>query len=252
MNRLRELLDTPAARLGVNGAIPGGFASPAVAGFRHFAANAMCFWIGRLEDLASSMPIVPEMCRLPFDNCWFEWEFDGEVEACWALQFSGACTILFFARRNNEWSLVSASRSEDFAFSGGAEVHPADGNFYSQHFRWRAVVDAFLTALHCVNVQRAETKPDDKLQRARQKRGKQPLFSYWTLQLDGRHEGGSPLGGTHDSPRVHLRRGHPRQFKPGLYTWVQPHMVGNAYAGMVHKDYAAGRAVKPAAPGGKD
>ncbi len=46
------------------------------------------------------------------------------------------------------------------------------------------------------------------------------------------------FGGTHASPRLHLRRGHPRQYAPGKYCWVQPCVVGNKAAGMVHKDYA--------------
>jgi len=44
--------------------------------------------------------------------------------------------------------------------------------------------------------------------------------------------------GTHASPALHLRRGHARQYSPGLYTWVQPCIVGNKKDGLVHKDYA--------------
>jgi hypothetical protein len=99
---------------------------------------------------------------------------------------------------------------------------------------------SFLSALHCCNVKQEEHHPDAKLNKARAKRGKAPLFSYWTLQLDGKTERGNDHGGTHASPRVHLRRGHPRQYTPGKWTWVQPHAVGNKAAGMVHKDYAAG------------
>jgi hypothetical protein len=101
------------------------------------------------------------------------------------------------------------------------------------------VMAAFLSALNCTNIKRVEHRPDAKLQKARAKRGKQPLFSYWTLELDlSRAESSESLGGTHASPRLHLRRGHPRQYAPGKFTWVQPCAVGNKKAGMVHKDYA--------------
>lgn len=108
-------------------------------------------------------------------------------------------------------------------------------------------VKAFLSALHCSNVRRQEHAPDVKLQKARARRGKAPLFSYWTLQLDGKSDRGADHGGTHASPRVHLRRGHPRQYAPGKWTWVQAHAVGNRAAGIVHKDYSAGPAPVAAA-----
>lgn len=99
----------------------------------------------------------------------------------------------------------------------------------------------FLTALNCCNVRRTEHKPDTALQKARAKRGKQPLFSYWTLDIDLDHAqtDRESMGGTHASPRLHLRRGHARQYAEGKYCWVQPHVVGNKKLGMVHKDYRA-------------
>lgn len=100
------------------------------------------------------------------------------------------------------------------------------------------LIAQFLSALHCTNVFRQRHPPSEKLQKARTKRGKAPLFSYWTLQLGQKNERGESLGGTHASPRVHLRRGHPRQYAPGKYTWVQPHAVGHRELGMVHKDYS--------------
>jgi hypothetical protein len=96
----------------------------------------------------------------------------------------------------------------------------------------------FMICLNCSNIKRLEHKPDHALQKSRAKKGKLPLFSYWTLHLDGRSESGESLGGTHASPRVHIRRGHPREYTPGKFTWVQPAVVGNPRMGMVHKDYA--------------
>lgn len=64
-----------------------------------------------------------------------------------------------------------------------------------------------------------------------------PLFSYWTLHLTHTDGTPRPMGGTHNSPRVHLRRGHPRQYAPGRWTRVQPCAVGSPSRGMVHKDY---------------
>jgi hypothetical protein len=114
--------------------------------------------------------------------------------------------------------------------------------FYGRESLLIAVVSVtrFLSALNCININRIEHKPSEKLQKARAKRGKQPLFSYWTLEIDlpKSRAAGEDYGGTHASPRVHLRRGHPRKYAPGKYCWVQPHVVGNKAAGMVHKDYS--------------
>jgi hypothetical protein len=44
-------------------------------------------------------------------------------------------------------------------------------------------------------------------------------------------------GGTHASPRVHLRRGHIRRL-PGKNIWVNATIVGNSDLGVVIKDYS--------------
>jgi hypothetical protein len=49
------------------------------------------------------------------------------------------------------------------------------------------------------------------------------------------------VGGAHASPRLHLRRGHARQFAPGKWTWVRDCAVGNKVAGVISKDYALKR-----------
>lgn len=59
------------------------------------------------------------------------------------------------------------------------------------------------------------------------------------IDLDHAQTDRESMGGTHASPRLHLRRGHARQYAEGKYCWVQPHVVGNKKLGMVHKDYRA-------------
>ena len=68
---------------------------------------------------------------------------------------------------------------------------------------------------------------------------KKPIFEYHVLTIKpGKSQAGAAQGGTHASPRVHLRRGHRREYKPGSFTWVQPCVVGSKELGIVHKDYA--------------
>ena len=92
--------------------------------------------------------------------------------------------------------------------------------------------------LNCANVIETELQPPAKLNKNRRARGKAPFFTYKVLSVDaspsqqGRREQG---GGTHASPRMHLRRGHLRRIPEGRMVWVRPTMVGSH--GLVDKDY---------------
>lgn len=83
-----------------------------------------------------------------------------------------------------------------------------------------------------------DIEPDAKEARSRRIRGKAPLFTYKTLVV------GAPKarqvvrgGGTHASPRSHLRRGYYRTSKKGVRHWVKATMVKGETPGFVHKDY---------------
>lgn len=248
MNHLRELLDLM-PDIQVNAGIERAHWRVCRDNLVQGSQSTQCFWIGHLNEIEGERRIVPEMCRLPFDSCWFEWtsaaEAVSELWAMWVRQDpgTGAAQCQIYLRSGGIWKLYLVTQCKSYGSPNAEDhaVYPGESWCADEYVRLRSVVDMFLTALHCTNVKRLQTAPDVKLQKARRKRGKAPLFSFWTLELDGRAAGGDPLGGTHDSPRVHIRRGHPRQFKPGEWTWVQPHMVGNKQAGMVHKDYAAGK-----------
>lgn len=67
--------------------------------------------------------------------------------------------------------------------------------------------------------------------------GKSPLFVYKTLVIGKKKRKSAHLGGTHASPRSHLRRGYYRTSKTGKRHWVQPCMVKGETPGFVHKDY---------------
>lgn len=100
------------------------------------------------------------------------------------------------------------------------------------------VISSFLSCINCCNVKQVEHQAPRQPGKASTNR--KPLYSYWTLEIDKSKNQtmGLPLGGTHASPRIHLRRGHARQYKPGVYCWVQPCLVGKKEAGVIHKDYS--------------
>jgi hypothetical protein len=94
--------------------------------------------------------------------------------------------------------------------------------------------------LNCANVTTANVHAPDALNKKRQINGKQPFFSYKVLQLseERRGDSGMSLGGTHNSPRTHLRRGHLRRLDAKV-VWVRPSMVNfGSIAGVVTKDYS--------------
>lgn len=92
--------------------------------------------------------------------------------------------------------------------------------------------------LACANVESDDIEPSAKLNKKRVARGRQPLFSYKVLALsDDKRASGASQGGSHASPRMHLRRGHLRRLKERVI-WVRPSMVNvNSLDGVVVKDY---------------
>jgi hypothetical protein len=96
------------------------------------------------------------------------------------------------------------------------------------------------SVINCANVKTVDVSAPAALNKKRQSKGKQPFFSYKILQLtDDRQESERDSGGgSHASPRMHLRRGHLRRL-PNKVVWVRPAMVkAGSEAGVVSKDYA--------------
>lgn len=246
MNHLRRLLEAIDAREVAQSPIlpQGGIGDQLLSETKDAASRCQCFWLGDV-DAVCDLQVVSEIARVPFLTVWFEGESQkllgpGTLIGMVAHQCEdGLVNLVGFARVENQWVLLLVVNDLNMAtgsFSVGVDdsVGGECANYYVYALR------AFCCAMNCSNVVREQHYPDKQLQRAREKRGKAPLFSYWTLKLNGRAQGGDCRGGTHASPRVHLRRGHPRQYQKGKWTWVQPHAVGSPSAGMVHKDYAAG------------
>lgn len=95
----------------------------------------------------------------------------------------------------------------------------------------------FCRVLHEHEVTFDDVEPDKAKNRMRRARGKVPLFTYKVLTVGKKKRKSRHLGGTHASPRSHLRRGYYRTSRNGLRHWVQPCMVKGDTDGFVHKDY---------------
>lgn len=208
------------------------------------AEQAPCFWMGDMDAVNTHKVPKDYLVRLPFPTCWFEGEAitgdDGTkaIIGMLATEIPGtsyAVEALVFMRYGGRWALMLASSFNHDAEVGvmNADHDVISGTSYAMY-----ALKVFCSAINCTNVEKREHAPDAALQKARTKKGKAPIFSYWTLEIKGRSDGGSVLGGTHADHRVHLCRGHIKRRKTGNFWW-QPHVRGNKKLGMVHKDYNA-------------
>lgn len=108
-----------------------------------------------------------------------------------------------------------------------------------QAFRFIAPIMECIRMMNCSNVCTMDNIPSRLKQQRQKKKSKTPLFTYKTLHItNAPKKKGLPGGGTHASPRIHLRRGHIRTLPTGSTTWVQPCVVGDKSKGIVHKDYS--------------
>lgn len=100
------------------------------------------------------------------------------------------------------------------------------------------VLLSLLNALQCSNVRIEESKPRKA---GKKPKGALPFDTYHVLTIDaGKQDDELPGagGGTHRSPREHLRRGHIRRLTDGRRIWVNATVVGAGKgAGIVTKDY---------------
>jgi len=96
-----------------------------------------------------------------------------------------------------------------------------------------------LEALTCRNVYTQSLDPvDESKNRKRIAKGKMPLYETKILVVDStpKEIDTEWKGGTHASPRQHLRRGHIRRYSWGNI-WINNTLVGKATNGIVEKSY---------------
>lgn len=209
------------------------------------ARDAVCFDAGPYESM-STLKFIPELFHFPYAVTWVEGSMpNGVVSGCLCAE-TGDRTwdiALFEKSAGVAWVLVAVNRFHlleptDTSFVCESVVEFSDnGGFEYCNQMVTSNLSYFLMALNCTNVSRVKHDAPKFLNAERKKKGKQPIFSYWTLHLPNDSGDSNELGGTHASPRVHLRRGHIRQYAPGKHTWVQACVVGSKELGIVTKDY---------------
>jgi len=203
------------------------------------AGRAICFDFGDSEMQFGFSDGEPP--KLPFPTVWAEIDIftvDGEKHRSGALftETEDNLYAVFFVRHKPDpWRLVSFAYTKPI--DGKRKVFATPPREDGGHVRLPLIYFKAFEAMQCVNVERIEQKPLP-MQARKAKARNVPIFSTWTLALKLTRKESQRLGGTHASPRVHLRRGHVREFAPGRTTWVQSCVVRGKGRGMIAKDYA--------------
>jgi hypothetical protein len=241
-NSLSDLLDAIGKnKVWPHEEIPAGSDSMAlevISSIQSTAKDAVCFCTN--YESVPEIEIVKELARLPFKRCWFEFDLgDGAKQGFFCEEIPGELLVTMFVKAfSGRWIFFGVYVIKFSNGNTGVRAAGPWGDTQKSAFHYLFM---YLTALNCCNIKRIEHKPKPSQQSVRRALGRHPLFSTWTLEIDlQRTEQEMPgQGGTHASPRLHLRRGHARQHRPGQWCWVQPHVVGDKSLGMIHKDYAS-------------
>jgi hypothetical protein len=134
----------------------------------------------------------------------------------------------------------------DVHFFSQENNEDAEDNIHLSHCGSRLIALSLL--LSCKNISQATINPPPKVNKKRERNGKQPLYSYHVLTIKTQNQS-ITNGHTHNEPlshnRVHFCRGHFKQYTPdnplfgkhtGLYWW-EPSLRGQNKDGFVDKDY---------------
>ncbi len=115
---------------------------------------------------------------------------------------------------------------------GSDESHNHIGSF-------ELCLEELIEALSCKNISTANHQEVSVVNGKRIKEGKLPFYETKMLVIDTRASsaGKAGNGGSHASPRQHLRRGHIRRL-PNGNIWVNSCVVGDPTKGSINKHYS--------------
>lgn len=187
-----------------------------------------------LEDFAIEL-IKEDLFRLPFDNCYFEWMYKGNVCSILAQHLSGdyeRVGVWTADTLDGKWGSAPPGRfnltklREHLVGGGTLEDYPLLGDEkYDKVYR-----SVMCEVLSCVallaskGIER-EAVPPEELNLKRVAQGRAPFPTYTIIHLSRYRAARGIPHGTHASPIPHFRRGHVRTLSPDRKVIVRPHFV---------------------------
>lgn len=186
-----------------------------------------------------------------------------ELEATgWRLPFEN-CILAFESKVTSSVNIIALQHGEDRLFVTGGTYDCAASVLHAryladvmQDLTWSAklvdqelpeeVVMSFIghacQAVLDINKSGgvAHVPTPDPKNASRKAKGKKPLFTWSTINLDAPRYKSEPKGGTHASPRLHDRRGHWVTSKLGRRFWRKDSKVGSAKNGITIQSYEKG------------
>lgn len=188
--------------------------------------------------------IMAEPLKLPHPAVIFEVKdrhSDRTALLVYVRQFEDRVEAALFSRENKRLRWTDCLAHAVFADPGWAEVtvHPKISEDQAQMYH-EAVSGMVWRALSILAFAGGD-KPRKVMPALRRKYAKAGVRGWtWhqmTIDLERARAKAPPLGGTHASPRWHIRRGHWRQLADGRRIFVRQCQVGDPAQGGVVKDY---------------
>lgn len=202
----------------------------------------------------SVMPSAPKRITLVVDSRGESGEPPPDTVPCITI-FS-----IFFNEKNGMWTTVDAALSvqmplmtrsgsvpldwgfaaaiRDLATGKDVPPNPEDKDLRRLIGEFRPDLTAIVQTCHALRagaiLQEHRPNPRKKRDQLSASLG----FTYHVLKLPNGITPHAYLGGTHASPRFHVRRGHLRTLSSGAVTFVRQCFVGNPERGRVDKHYA--------------
>jgi hypothetical protein len=237
-------------------------------------SDYVCFRVQEVYDVMNSLygegektfdEIIPSVLRLPFNKSAFSFSADGmniillvryeegygyKMKVCIPPDWSkiplphptheSSIKVDENFRRIGSISDIIKEQTPDFIKEDTEEA--IENYHYWAAELWNVVFTSVMF-MSCKRTIVEEVKPEGKIQKVRQSRGKLPLLSYHLLKI---HQQDRPLKGESFSGirmRLHKVRGHYTVHSnyfgrgEGCVLWINEHLRGDGSLGFVDKDY---------------
>lgn len=177
--------------------------------------------------------------ELPFPSCYFEWQFDGNIQSILVTEDereNGALLGWWAGKQDGGWGASAPFRFRKAKLKSYLNVNDKLGGYAKQaddilgHEGWGKCIEtsieeivACVALLATKGIEKEAVNPRSVVNKKRVSAGRVPLPSFTIVHLNRYRK--KEAKGTHASPCPHFRRGHIRLLPSGKKTPVSPAIV---------------------------